>query len=387
MPIRSLIATFLLLASLAAPVRAERLASVSLTEAYGPMTARYLRQLEGLERENLDQLDLGVWRARMLKLRNLKDVHFTRSGKGLEVTLQEQPYLQVIPKFIPFVLPVGLEVIAEDWKLAGQYFDVKAWAGYVWSGVTLYEPDHAEARARGSLNYNFPEAYARLGLMVLPYTRIYLEGKAAGAGMEGEPLHAAGFGTVHGAMFTLSPFIRYDDTDQPDLPQKGKRARLGVLFGPKGWGNPGDHLRYDAAYQHYFPLGAHDSLAIGIHGGLAEGELPLAHAYWLGAGNYLRGYSGTRFVGNQMLALSVELRHALWRDVLGTGVTLWSTGFVDAARSWNRGAAIAFPQDIRPAIGGYLGLSHGTWFIGRLEAAVGNEGPFVNIAAGLPFPW
>ncbi len=372
--------TALALVSLAAPAHAEdALPGVRFTDSYGPMTPRYRRAIEGVAPD--------AWRPQLLKLRNLTDVHVTPQPEGVAISLTEAPYLSISPKFIPFVLPVGLEVIAEDWRLGGQYYDFKAWAGYVWSGVTLYEPGQLDAKPRTNLAYNFPEAYARAGVMVLPYTRVYLEGKVAGAGMDGNAALASDFGTVHGAMVTISPFLRYDDTDHPDMPRMGTRLRAGVLFGPRGLGNPGDYLRYDATFQEYVPLGEFDSLAIGLHGGLGDGELPLAQAYWLGAGSYLRGYTGSRFVGNQMLALSVELRHALWPQIAGSGFTLWSTAFADAARSWNRGAAIAFPMDIRPSIGGYLGLSLGTWYVGRIEAAVGNEGPFVNIAAGLPFPW
>ncbi|MNR87363.1 Surface antigen [compost metagenome] len=387
MSLKRLLLSALVLASLAAPSRAEDVApGVRFSESYGPMTPRYARELDGLSPTTLDR-ELQAWRERLLTLRNLKDVQLTRRDDRIEVTLTEAPYVLVVPKLIPFVLPVGVELVAEDWRLGGQYYDIKAWAGYVWSGVTLYEPHRVDPALRGNLAYNFPEAYARAGVMVLPYTRVYLEGKAAGSDMTGNTAIASEYGTVGGSMITLSPFLRFDDTDHPDMPRQGTRVRAGVLFGPKAFGNPGDYLRYDGAFQEYIPFGKYDSLAIGLHGGLGSGEIPLPQAYWLGAGNFLRGYTGSRFVGNQMLALSVELRHALWPSIFGSGLTLWSTGFVDAARSWNHGGTIAFPQDIRPSVGGYLGLSFGSWYIGRLEAAVGNEGPFVNIAAGLPFPW
>jgi len=379
-----------ILSFLAAPAWAEsELAGVTFTDSYGPMTPRYLRELEGLDpkRANSEGLELAPWRLRLLSLRNLAEVSLTRRGERLEVDLREAPYVTVVPKLLPFVLPFGLEVGAEDWRLGGQYYDFKAWGGYIWSGVTLYDPNQAEAMRRGSLAYNFPEAYARAGVLVLPYTRVYLEGKVAGAGMDGDVALASDYGAIRGTMVTASPFVRYDDTDHPDVPRMGSRARAGVLFGPKGLGNTGNYLRYDGYLQKYVPLGQLDSLAIGLHGGMGEGDLPLAQAYWLGAGSYLRGYMGSRFIGNQMLALNVELRHALWPRMGGSELTLWSTAFADAARSWNHGGTIAFPRDIRPSLGGYLGLSLGTWYIGRLEAAVGNEGPFVNIAAGLPFPW
>lgn len=368
----------------AAPALADPTGAVSFAESYGPMTPRYRRALSGM---HPDAFDLSPWRLKLLSLRNLQDVHFTRKGDQIEVSLTEVPYVTLVPRVLPYFFPVGLEVGAEDWRLGGQYYDFKAWGGYVWSGVTLYEPDRKDASPRGWLSYNFPEAYARAGVMVLPYTRVYLEGKAAGAQMEGLAELASGYGTIQGAVVTLSPFIRYDDTDHPDMPRMGTRARAGVLFGPRWAGNSSPFRRYDATLQEYLPLGERDSLAIALHGGLAQGELPLAQAYWLGAGNFLRGYSGSRFIGDQMLSASVELRHALFSDLIVSGLTVWSAGFVDLARSWKSGTAIAFPDDLRPAIGGYLGLSLGGWYIGRLEAAVGNEGPFVSIAAGLPFPW
>lgn len=391
MPLKRLFVSALLFTSftsLAAPVRAEE-AGVRFTEAYGPMTPRYARELADLDPKATSgkMLDLSYWRERLLTLRNLKDATLTRRGDTVEISLTEAPFVSVMPKVVPFVLPVGLELGAEDWRLGGQYYDLKAWAGYVWSGVTLYDPDRAETTRLGSLGYNFPEAYARAGILAWPYTRIYLEGKVAGATMEGDTALASGFGPIDGALVMLGPLIRYDDADHPDMPRQGTRARLGALFGPKALGNAGEYQRYDGYLQWYAPLGSSDSLAIGLHGGMGSGEVPLAQAYQLGGGSYLRGYTGSRFVGNQMLALSVELRHALWPRIGGSALTLWSTAFADAGRSWNHGAAIAFPRDIRPAVGGYLGLSLGTWYIGRLEAAVGNEGPFVNIAAGLPFPW
>ena len=373
----------LLLSVLATPAFAQGGgARLRFAEDYGPMAPKYAREVEGL-----DALDLELWRRRLLTLRNLKDVSVTREGDQIAVSLTEAPYVVIAPKVVPVVWPVGLEVIVEDWRLNGQYYDFKGWAGYVWRGVTLYEPGQATAISRGSLTYNFLEAYARAGMMVLPYTRVYLEGKVAGADMAGNTAIASDYGTVGGAMVTLSPFVRFDDTDHPDMPRRGTRVRAGALFGPRLLGNSGDYVRYDGTFQEYWPLGELDSLALGVHGGIGAGDLPLPQAYWLGAGNYLRGYMGSRFVGNQMLAATLELRHALWPSILGSGLTLWSTAFVDVARSWNHGAAIAFPHDIRPSLGGYLGLSLGTWYIGRLEAAVGNEGPFVSLNAGLPFPW
>lgn len=387
MSVKRLLLSALLAATLAKPALAEDVApGVRFSESYGPMTPRYARELDGLTPAARD-LELEAWRKRLLTLRNLKDARLSRRDDGIEITLSESPYLKLVPQLIPFVLPVGLEVTAEDWRLGGQYYDFKAWGGYVWNGVTLYERDHAEAAQRERLSYNYPEAYARAGVMMLPYTRVYLEGKVAGADMIGNTTLASSYGSVGGTMVTLSPFLRYDDTDHPDMPRQGTRVRAGVLFGPKAFGNPGDYLRVDLAFQEYVPLGEHDSLAIGLHGGHGAGDLPLPLSYWLGAGNFLRGYTGTRFIGNQMLALSVELRHALWPSIMDSDLTLWSTGFVDVARSWNHGGAIAFPHDIRPAIGGYFGLSLGTWYIGRLEAAVGNEGPFISLNAGLPFPW
>lgn len=377
---KRLFAIILLLNGLGLPALAgEGRPAVRFTESHGPMTPRYERELA--------QADLAGWRARLLTLRNLKEAVLTPRADHVEITLTEVPYLSFVPKLVPFVLPVGVEMGAEDWRWGGQYFDLKAWAGYVWSGVTLYDPNRPQAVRQGTLGYNFPEAYARAGVMVLPYTRLYLEGKVAAATMDGDAQIAAGIGSVAGTLAWLGPLLRYDDTDHPDMPRSGTRARAGALFGPKALGNLGDYQRYDGYLQQYLPLGTEDSLAIGLHGGTGSGELPLAQAYWLGGGSYLRGYAGSRFVGNQMLALNVEYRHALWPRIAGSGITIWSAAFADVARSWHSGAAIAFPHDIRPAVGGYLGLSLGTWYVGRLEAAIGNEGPFVNIGAGLPFPW
>lgn len=370
---------------LAAPAAAaETAAPVVFSDSYGPMTPKYQRELSGLTPE---EPNLEAWRARLLTLRNLKDATLKRLGDRIHVELIETPHWTFAPKPLPFVLPVGLELGAEDWRLGGHYYDFKGWAGYIWSGVTLYDADRTGSERTGSLTYNYPEAWARAGVMVWPYTRVYLEGRAAGAAMDGNPAIASAYGSTQGAIGTISPFVRYDDTNHPDIPQWGSRAKAGMLWGPQWLGNSGSFLRYDGYLQHYIPFGKWDSLALGLHGGVADGNLPLAQIYWLGGGNFLRGYSSSRFIGNQMLAFSAEYRHALFPDIAGTGLTIWSTAFVDAARSWNRGAAIAFPQDIRPAVGGYLGASWGSWYIGRLEAAIGNEGPFVNIGAGLPFPW
>lgn len=351
-------------------------------EDYGPMTPRYTREVEGLDPENLEAI-----REKLLSLRNLKDAEVKHEGDTVTIRLTEAPYVVIVPKVVPFFWPVGVEAIAEDWRLGGHYYDFKGWAGYVWSGVTLYEPGEGAAVKQGSLTYNFLEAYARAGVMVLPYTRIYLEGKVAGNDMTGNTALAASYGRIGGAMVTLSPFIRFDNTDHPDMPRRGTRIRAGVLLGPRVLGNSQDYLRYDGTFQAYWPLGKHDCLALSLHGGWGEGNLPLPVAYWLGGGNYLRGYASSRFIGNQMLSTSFELRHALLPNLWDTGLTVWSAAFLDAGRAWPALGPLSFPEDIRPAVGGYLGLSLGNWYIGRLEAAVGNEGPFVSINAGLPFPW
>lgn len=364
---------------------ADPLSTRGLAESYGPMAPRYLRCLSF--KEGLRGLDLTRTRENLLRLRNIQDVAFRDLGGETIIQVVEKPVGAITPKFIPFIFPVGLEAWIEDWKLGGQYHDLRAWVGYNWSTLTLYDPAQISPVQLGDLVHNYPEATLRWGLLVAPYTRLYLEGRAIDATMLGNPRIAAAFGPVRGAALTGATLLRYDDADHPDIPTDGTRAKLGWLVGPQALGNPGDFQRLEAYYQRYWPLGDRGCLAFGVHSGLGLGDLPLAQTFRVGSADYTRGYAANRFVGNQFVATSLEYRHVLVPNLWNTGLGLHGAAFVDAGRVWNAGAGIPFPEDVRPAAGVYGGLSLGSWYIGRLEAAVGTEGTVVHIGTGLPFPW
>lgn len=354
-----------------------------LARSYGFMTPRYLRCLSFKATE----LDWTRTRTNLLRLRNVSDVTFLRQGDKTVVSVLEHPVAALNPKVIPVIFPVGIEAFIEDWHLGDQYYDLKAWAGYNWSTLTLYDPAQVSPVRLGELVYNYPEAWLRGGMLVAPYTRLYLEGRAFDATMLGDARIASDFGSMQGPAFTGAVIGRYDDADHPDIPTDGQRAKLSWLVGPEALGNPGDFQRLEAYYQRYWALGERGCLAFAANGGLGLGDLPLAQTFRVGSADYTRGYDANRFVGNQFVSMSLEYRHVLWRNLWNTGLSLHGAAFGDLGRCWNVGSGIPFPQDVRPAAGLYGGLSLGDWYIGRLEAAMGTEGLFVHIGTGLPFPW
>lgn len=356
-----------------------------LADSYGAMAPRYLRCVSF--KEGRAELDLVRTRENFLRLRNVQDVAFHELGGETLIELSERPVTTITPKFIPLIFPVGLEAWVEDWRIGGQYHDLKAFAGYNWSTLTLYDPAQITPVQLGDLVHNYPELMLRWGMLVAPYTRLYMEGRVIDATMLGDPGIAATYGGMRGAALTGATFLRFDDADHPDIPTDGSRAKLGWMVGPQALGNPGDFQRVEAYYQRYWPLSERTCLAFGAHGGVGLGDLPLAQTFRVGSADYTRGYAANRFVGNQFVATSLEVRHVLVSNLWNSGLSLHAAGFVDAGRSWNGRGGIPFPQDVRPAAGAYGGLSLGSWYVGRLEAAVGTEGMVVHIGTGLPFPW
>jgi len=354
-------------------------------ESYGPMTPRYQRCLTF--KPGGSELDLDRTREKLLRLRNIQDVTFRREGDGTRVEVAEHPVTSLYPMLIPLVPPVGIEALVQDWHVGGQYYDLRAFVGYNWSTLTIYDPVQLTPVRLGELIHNYPEASLRWGMLVAPYTRFYLEGRAIDGTMVGDPAIAADFGSMRGPALTGSSFLRYDDGDDPDIPTEGSRAKLKWLLGSQALGNPADYQRVEAYYQRYWSLSEDGCLAFGANGGFGLGDLPLSQTFRVGSADYTRGYDANRFVGNQFVAMSLEYRHVLWRNILNTGLALHGAAFADLGRCWNAGSGVPFPQDVRPAAGVYGGLSLGAWYIGRLEAAMGNEGLVVHLGTGLPFPW
>lgn len=368
----------------AAVAQPERSPAV-VADSYGLMTPRYVRCLSF--KGAFGELDLERTRDRFMRLKNIQEVAFRELGGETLVEVIEKTSVTITPKVIPVIFPVGLEAWVEDWRIGDQYYDLKAFAGYNWSTLTLYDPGQITPIQLGDLVHNYPEASVRWGMLVAPFTRFYLEGRAIDATMLGDAQVAAAFGPMRGVALTGGTFLRYDDADHPDIPTDGSRAKLSWLVGPQALGNPGDFQRVEAYYQHYWPVGDRDCLAFGAHGGLGLGDLPLAQTFRVGSADYTRGYAANRFVGNQFVATSLEYRHVLFSNLWNSGISLHGAGFIDVGRCWNAGGGIPFPQDVRPAAGVYGGLSLGSWYIGRLEAAMGTEGLVVHLGTGLPFPW
>ncbi|HEY9855084.1 MAG TPA: BamA/TamA family outer membrane protein [Stenomitos sp.] len=356
-----------------------------LGDSYGSMTPRYQRCLRF--KPGGSELDWARTRDQFMRLRNIQDVAFRRVADGIRVEVVEHPVTSLNPMVIPWIPPVGVEALLQDWHVGGQYYDLRAFLGYNWSTLTIYDPARLTPIRLGELIHNYPEAALRWGMLVAPYTRLYLEGRAIDGTMVGDPAIASGFGSMRGPALTGSTFLRYDDADDPDIPTDGNRAKLKWLVGPQALGNPADYQRVEAYYQRYWSLSEDGCLAFGANGGFGLGDLPLSQTFRVGSADYTRGYDANRFVGNQFVALSLEYRHVLWRNLLNSGLTLHGAAFTDVGRCWNAGAGVPFPQDVRPAAGVYGGLSLGNWYIGRLEAAMGTEGLVVHLGTGLPFPW
>lgn len=356
-----------------------------LAGSYGSMSPLYLRCIRF--KDGRAELDLARTREKLLSLRNIQEVAFREQDGETLIEIVERPVTTVAPWVIPVTPPVGLEARIEDWRIGDQYYDLRAFAGYNWSTLTLYDPFQIAPVRIGDLVHNYPEASLRWGALVIPYTRFYLEGRAIDATMLGNPDIAKGIGSMRGPALTGSAFLRYDDADHPDIPTDGSRAKLGLMLGPRLFGNPGDFQRLDAYFQHYWHLSDRACVAFGVNGGLGMGDLPLAQTFRVGSADYTRGYAANRFVGNQFVASSLEYRHVLLSNLWNSGLSLHGAGFVDLGRCWNAGGGVPFPQDVRPAAGVYGGLSRGNWYIGRLEAAMGTEGMVIHLGTGLPFPW
>lgn len=396
----------IMLACLAGPAGAETLATpfeptsdpigeIEFATDPGAMAPRYLRalRLQVGDRPTKSQLSLAL--ERLSALPNLANVELKQSGSLLTLDFDEHPVSSFLVVPVPFLWMVSANTAFRDWRVGDFYVSSRAELGYMWDTLQVYDPRQAKPTPM-SFNNDYVYGIASAGLLLAPDLRLQLFGEGYVSDVQPDGPGAALSSTYapqaqgRGFSLTLGPELRYDNSDDETFPRLGTRVRVGSYFGSPYLGGLSDYAIYRGELQRYSPLGPSETVVTGIRGGMGRGELPWNHKFWAGGSYNLRGYPYQRFLGDQMLVGTLEYRRRLATDLVPgwvSGLGLTGGAFVDVGRVWEARFGTPFPQDIRAGAGGYLGFTLGSWNMGRIEASYGTEGPYVGMAAGLPFDW
>lgn len=396
----------LMLACLASPAGAEALESpfepasepigeITFATDPGAMAPRYLRALQLQVGDRPTRSQLGLARERLSSLPNLANVALKQDGSLLTLEFEERPVSSFLVVPVPFLWLVSANAAFRDWRVGDYYVSSKAELGYAWDTLRVYDPRQAKPSPMG-FNNDYVYGLASAGVLLAPDLRLSLFGEGYFSNILPDTPGAALSETYapqaqgRGFSLTVGPELRYDNADDEIFPRLGTRVRVGSYFGSPYLGGLSDYAVYRGELQRYSPLGPSETLVTGIRGGMGRGELPWNHKFWAGGIYNLRGYPYQRFLGDQLLVGTLEYRRRLGIDlapgwVKGLGLT--GGAFVDVGRAWEARVGTPFPQDIRTGAGGYLAVSLGDWNVGRLEVSTGTEGPYVGLAAGLPFDW
>lgn len=374
----------------------------------GPMAPRYLRALGFRPGQDASRAQLVRGEQRLGHLPGVATASVEVSDGRATVHLVEVPVPLYALTPLPFLSSLAAGAGLQDWKVRGQYLDLAVAFGFDWDLRALYDPNLRAPRLFSTLTPTvaplgiFQDDYlfvsARAGLLVAPYTRVFLGASASGLASTFQALTpfgglSAAFDPVGipGAVWVLGPEVSYDDTDDPDFPRSGTAAFASVAFGAKALGDPGDFTRYRVDGARYFPLRTRETLAIGLEAGYARGDVPWLYQLTTG-GSSLPSEPWDRFIGDEQLTVTAEYRNLFAPQLpFLTFLTPWVpvglawTGFVDAGRGWSSSYGVPFPQDVRE--GGGLGLVLMLWGgpIGTLDAAYGNDGFFATTTSGFNF--
>lgn len=359
----------------------------------GPMGPRYLRTL-GLkvgDRPTRDTLDQAAERLRAT-FPTLAEVELVRHGPDLDLRLQEQPISSWVLVPIPFVWEVGGIAGLAGLKGLGQVWSGKLEAMYCWDSFRVFDPTQAAyAPLAPRLSDNYGYLKGEWGWLAASDWQLLLSGEGYLSAMSLDPQTTYQPGALtHGPSLTLGPDLRYDGTDDEAFPRTGTRARVGLDWGSSLWGNSADFALYHGEVHRYSPLGPQEALVTALRLGYGRGEIPWHHKFQAGGVYNLRGYDYERFMGDRLMVGTVEYRRKLFADLDAVGmhhVSVIGGTFLDVGRAWESTAGISFPQDVRAGVGGFLALALGSWNVGRVEVALGTEGPTIGITTGLPFEW
>jgi hypothetical protein len=171
-----------------------------------------------------------------------------------------------------------------------------------------------------------------------------------------------------------------DRRDDGAFPRSGWRMRAGASAYPALWDAAGAFGEAHAAASAYVSFGVGPVLAVRAGGKRVWGEFPFHEAAFLGGGSTLRGHTGQRFAGDQMVFGGAELRQPLFRANLGLRGTFGVLGLADAGRVWYDGAS---EGNWHTAAGGGLFFAAAGQAV-TLTVATG-ERTSVNLGFGLPF--
>lgn len=394
------------LACLASPARADALdtpfeptgdpiGEISFASDPGAMAPRYLRALSLQVGDRPTRSQLGLALKRLASLPNLAHVELKRNGSLLTLEFEERPVSSVLIVPVPFLWKVAANAAFKDWHVGSLYVSTKGQLGYVWDSLQVYDPQQAQPTPVGFSN-DYLYGLADAGILLAPDLRLQLsaEGYLSNIqpGMPGAALTQTYAPKAQGTGFslTLGPELQYDNSDDESFPRLGTRVRVGSAFGSPYLGGQSDFALYRGELQRYSPLGPSETVVTSFKAGMGRGELPWNHKFWAGGIYNLRGYPYQRFLGDQLLVSTLEYRRRLGTNLAPgwvSGLGLTGGAFVDVGRVWEARLGTPFPQDIRAGVGGYLGMALGSWNVGRLEVSYGTEGPYVGLAAGLPFDW
>lgn len=394
---RTLVASLLLTSLLAAPAIAapatEPIGEITFVRDPGPLGPRYLRTL-GLavgDRPTPEALDAAATRLRAT-YPTLSTVVLRRDGPLLALELEDRPLasLALIP--LPWLFTVAAIGGVEGVQALGQRWRGKLGAYYYWDRFTVFDPSQttvATMVSRKEDDYGYLRG--EWGWLLAPdwqllwFAEGYLSAMPLAAASTYDPTAA-----FSGPTLTLGPDLRYDGTDSEFFPRQGTRLRVGLDWGTPWWGNPSDFAIYRGEVHRYSPLGSQETLVTALRLAFGRGNIPWHHKIQAGGIYNLRGYDYQRFMGDRLVAGTVEYRRRLLEDleVLGVKQLAFTGGaFLDVGRAWEARFGVPFPQDVRAGVGGYMALSMGTWNVGRLEISYGTEGMVAGLTTGLPFEW
>lgn len=354
------------------------------------MEPRYLRQLELKVGDRAFTSDLNQAAQRLNALPFIDQATVSQEGPVLHVDLAEKPVLYAVPVPLPIISQLGIMTGLEEWHLAQHYWLAHAQLFYFWDHFRVYDPtnltpvkqaDHVDDYVWG--NFDF-------GTQVAPDWRLVLTGEDYLSTLGALTGTYAPVAQANGNTFMMGPELRYDNADDPAFPRLGTRFRIGTYFGSSLFGNPNDFTIYRGEIQRYIPISRTECLLASLTGGIGRGVVPWHEKFQAGGNVELRGYAYQRFLGDRLVAGTLEYRRILYGgssllDAKGPGIT--GGMFLDVGRAWESTLGTPFLQDLRPSAGGYLALTWGRTHIGRLEAGIGSEGPLITTAFGMPFDW
>jgi outer membrane protein assembly factor BamA len=188
------------------------------------------------------------------------------------------------------------------------------------------------------------------------------------------------FGDTYSARHTAGgPHVTFDTRINPLFPRNAIHTRIEwerVAFDTGGAG------RWKTDARGYLGVAPRTTLALRGQLVRADGSLPEAEQSLLGGGDTLRGYRAGHRVGDNLAAVSTELRVTVNSPLRGGlfGVK----GFIDAGTVWNSGSRLA-DQRFERGVGGGVFMGAAVVML-NLDVAWPEDGkPRVHVVLGISF--